>query len=321
MADPKFNERDAGLLMVFADPGQQATENEFHGESTDVRYVYIPSLNTLATEWYENEHIPLRTSSIPEFLSAARYKVVSSSFTSSTDTEPSAAFKAPWSALYAISSNAIFGRPPYTHLRANRSKREADLVGRLGVLDRRIYRLVYDSAAEGAIDISVDSRDGIGPAPAQLSPMSKASVEQCAPYVVATSVTPAPDNKHAYDEWYAREHVGMLKKVPGWQRTRRYELIDVLVNGKDVKPNNGDGDEVPLCLGLHEYTDVDFEQTAEYKAALNTEWRTRVIEGGIVRRERRVMHLYKAFEPESALNAHTNVTMAAADDAAAASTS
>lgn len=31
-----FNERDAGLLMVFADPGKQATEAEFHGEQTAV---------------------------------------------------------------------------------------------------------------------------------------------------------------------------------------------------------------------------------------------------------------------------------------------
>ena len=27
-----FNERDAGLLMVFADPGKEATEAEFHGK-------------------------------------------------------------------------------------------------------------------------------------------------------------------------------------------------------------------------------------------------------------------------------------------------
>lgn len=203
------------------------------------------------TDWYENEHIPLRTSSISEFLSAARYKVVSSTFSSTTDPTPSAAFQAHWCASYAISSNAIFDKPEYTGLRANRSPREADLVARLAVLDRRIYRLIYDSAAEGAIDISVDSRDGIGPAPADLSPKSKADVEAQAPFVVATSVTPAEGNKEAYDEWYAREHVGMLKKVPGWKRTRRYELIDALVNGKDVKPDNGDANEVPLCLGLH----------------------------------------------------------------------
>lgn len=201
-------------------------------------------------DWYDNEHVPLRTSKFKTFLSAARYRVTSSSFSSDTDVEPSGAFQAKWAAIYTISSNSLFDDPEYTSLRSQRSEREGDLVKRLGVLDRRIYRLVYDSAAEGAIDISVDSRGGVGPAPADLRARTKAEVES-APYVVATSVTPAPQNKEAYDEWYAREHVGMLKKVPGWVRTRRYELIDALINGTDVKTSNGDGTEVPQCLGLH----------------------------------------------------------------------
>lgn len=110
---------------------------------------------------------------------------------------------------------------------------------------------MYDSSAEGALDTTTDSRDGLGPAPADLKPRTKEEIETEAKYVVATSVTPAEGNKAAYDEWYVKEHVPMLKKVPGWKRTRRFELVDALVNGRDVKPNNGDGKEVPLCLGLH----------------------------------------------------------------------
>lgn len=72
---------------------------------------------------------------------------------------------------------------------------------RLDVLDRHIYRLVYDKAPEGAIDITVDSRGELFSAPAHLSAMSKAAVEANAPVVVATSVTPAPGNKDAYDGW------------------------------------------------------------------------------------------------------------------------
>lgn len=32
MTTPVYDERDAGLLMVFSDPGKEATEDEFHGE-------------------------------------------------------------------------------------------------------------------------------------------------------------------------------------------------------------------------------------------------------------------------------------------------
>lgn len=173
-----------------------------------------------------------------------------SSFVSSTS-DDARAFSAKWAAAYTISSNALYKDPAYTSLRSQRSPREAELLSRVAVLDRRIYRLVYDSSAEGALDTTTDSRDGLGPAPADLRPRTKADVESEAKFVVATSVTPAEGNKAAYDEWYVKEHVPMLKKVPGWQRTRRFELVDALINGRDVRPDNQDGKEVPLCLGLH----------------------------------------------------------------------
>lgn len=38
-----FNERDAGLLMVFADTGKEATEEEFHGKcSSSILYQWTP---------------------------------------------------------------------------------------------------------------------------------------------------------------------------------------------------------------------------------------------------------------------------------------
>lgn len=202
-------------------------------------------------DWYDNEHVPLRTKKFATFLTAARYKVTSSTYASQTDPKPSSAFQAGWSAIYTISSNSLFTDPAYTSLRTQRSPREGELLSRVGVLDRRIYRLVFDSASEGALDITTDSRNGIGPAPADLRARTAGELEKEAPFVVATSVTPAEGNKDAYDEWYAKEHVGMLAKVPGWKRTRRYELVDALINGKDVKSGNADGAEVPLCLGLH----------------------------------------------------------------------
>jgi hypothetical protein len=208
-------------------------------------------IHTLLADWYDNEHVPLRTKNFTTFLTAARYHVTASSHSSSTDPSPSSAFQAKWAAIYTISTNEFFNSPEYVSMRTNRSEREAELLSRIGVLDRRIYRLVYDSAADGAIDITTGSRGGIGPAPADLRARTAKEIEEEAPFLVATSVTPAEGNKEAFDEWFAKEHVGMLAKVPGWKRTRRYELIDALVNGKDVKPSNGDAKEVPFSLGLH----------------------------------------------------------------------
>lgn len=193
----------------------------------------------------------MRTKKFTTFLTAARYQVTSSTYSANSDPTPSEAFKSKWAAIYTISSNSLFEDLAYTSLRTQRSAREGELLSRVGVLDRRIYRLVYDSNADGAIDITIESRGGLGPAPADLRARTAKEIEEEAPFVVATSVTPAKEKKAAYDEWYAKEHVGMLAKVPGWKRTRRYELVDALVNGKAVKPSNGDGKKVPLCLGLH----------------------------------------------------------------------
>ena len=76
-------------------------------------------------DWYDNEHIPLRTSSLETFTTAARFAALDGQ-------EPK------WAAQYSISDNTVFGKEEYTKLRANRSPREGKLVANLAVLDRRV---------------------------------------------------------------------------------------------------------------------------------------------------------------------------------------
>lgn len=84
--------------------------------------VFIPRVRT---EWYDDEHIPLRTSSLKDFVTAARFEALD-------EREPK------WGAMYSISDNTLFGKEEYTKLRANRSPREGQLVANLAVLDRRV---------------------------------------------------------------------------------------------------------------------------------------------------------------------------------------
>lgn len=91
-----------GLLVVFAQTGSQCTEEEFH-------------------DWYSNEHIPLRTATLSHFHTATRFVALDQK-------EPK------WSAIYTISDNEIFEMEAYTKLRANRSPREAGVVGRLAMM-------------------------------------------------------------------------------------------------------------------------------------------------------------------------------------------
>jgi len=85
-----------------------------------------------AADWYNNEHVPLRLNHIPEFLTGARYQAAD-------DKKPG------WIALYDTGSPSIFQHPSYTRLRETRSPREAALVKRLDVLDRRMYEVVLET--------------------------------------------------------------------------------------------------------------------------------------------------------------------------------
>ena len=83
-------------------------------------------------DWYNNEHVPLRLNHIPAFLTGARYQAAD-------DKKPG------WIALYDTDSTSIFQHASYTRLRENRSPREAALVKRLDVLDRRSCEVVLET--------------------------------------------------------------------------------------------------------------------------------------------------------------------------------
>ncbi|KAL8286214.1 hypothetical protein RQP46_004702 [Phenoliferia psychrophenolica] len=95
----------AGYLWVMAEPGKQATVEEFN-------------------DWYDNEHVPLRMENISEFVTGARYQAADGLLPG-------------WSAVYDIKDTSLFSDNKYTRLRANRSPREGALVVRLDPLDRR----------------------------------------------------------------------------------------------------------------------------------------------------------------------------------------
>lgn len=123
--------------------------------------------------------------SIAQFLTGARY--------SATDGQ-----LPHWSAAYDIASVGLFSNPVYTVLRANRSPREGNLVGRLGVLDRRTAQTTASSA---------------------LAPPAK----DAAKFVV----TIADDEEVP---------VGGFEAVAGWRRSHAHRVYDSLVIGHGKEP-------------------------------------------------------------------------------------
>ena len=147
---------------------------------------------------------------------------------------------------------------------------------RPGTLDGAAYKSVWEhaSAREKRImsTATIDRR--------LYSPISDSGVTAEAPPVLMAVSMSVPESAEAdMEAWYVEEHIPMLLAVPGWRRSRRYVLT------------SGDG---PKYLSLHEIDSHASFDRPEYKAAISTPWRNRIVETAIGR-EKRVFDLHKSF--------------------------
>lgn len=146
-----------------------------------------------------------------------------------------------WLAVYPLELAAL-DSPAYAEARV-RSPYEQTVVERLAVLDRRVYARL----------------DGPGePAPG------------ACPLLLTVGLTST--DPEGVDDWYAREHLPMLRQVPGWRRTVRYRRVE------------GAG---PDRLAVHELDDPAVFDTPQYARAVSTPWREAVA-GTVEARERRL---------------------------------
>ncbi|MBV9174790.1 MAG: hypothetical protein JOZ81_32410 [Chloroflexi bacterium] len=100
-----------------------------------------------------------------------------------------------------------------------------------------------------------------------------------APYQMTVSLQPPDGGEDDLVAWYRQEHMPMLLAVPGWRRVRLFEQVD------------GTG---PRFTAVHELESPAVFETAEYRAAISTPWRNRIIDS-VSRRERRIFKLLQTF--------------------------
>ncbi|KAF5355132.1 hypothetical protein D9756_005565 [Leucocoprinus leucothites] len=94
--------------------------------------------------------------------------------------------------------------------------------------------------------------------------------------LVLNCMTPSAESEETFNRWYAEEHIPMLRAVPGWRSSTRY----ILVNSKcSVSYSAAKPVGVPKYFALHEWVGDKVFQTTEYKAAVDTPWRTEVMAG------------------------------------------
>lgn len=127
------------VCLQLSEPGKLVGLDEYHSAACSlVLSTCLQSTDTglalrSATGWYDNIHVAMRMTAIPEFLTGSRWECTDG--------------KAPrFTANYDIASVALFSHDKYTGLRANRPPLEADIVKRLETLDRRTCATVQQSS-------------------------------------------------------------------------------------------------------------------------------------------------------------------------------
>jgi hypothetical protein len=152
-----------------------------------------------------------------------------------------------WLAVYPLELAAL-ASPAYAAARV-RSPHEQTVVERLAVLDRRVYARLDDPADPGE------------PAPG------------ACPLLLTVGLTST--DPEGLDAWYAGEHLPMLRQVPGWRRTVRYQRVE------------GAG---PDRLAVHELDDAAVFEAPQYARAVSTPWREAVARTIDVRERRLFTH-------------------------------
>ncbi|KAJ7220630.1 hypothetical protein GGX14DRAFT_431552 [Mycena pura] len=222
-----------GFLLVTSEPGEQVSLEEFQ-------------------DWYNNEHVPLRLNHLPSFLTGARFSAADSGIPS-------------WLAVYDVDDTGTFQHESYTRLRAQRSLREADLVKRLAILDRRTYEVVKDSG-ESALTSSYKPDN-----PTKF---------------LITQWVHVPGENSAFEAW-SDAAFRALRGVDGWARTRTYICIDNMKTGTSV-PAGPEAQLVPTFLAVHEVLSLSVADSPAFAAAANPESLARI-------EETRKWELYRAY--------------------------
>jgi len=212
-------------------------------ESQGLLYVHMnpaPDAEDALNAWYD-QHALARLA-LPGINTAARYKNVG-------------AGGAPYLAIYDLDDADTLRSDAYLSLRAREIPEDEGLMGRLTLMDRRVYR---------ALDVG--------------QPWTATWTEH-APFIVSMTMDPRPDMVDDWHAWYLKEHIPMLMELPGWRRIRRFEQVD---------------SARPSFLALHELESLDIFQSEGFKEATGTPWRNRVF-GYVTRRERLTFSLLKGY--------------------------
>lgn len=196
---------------------------------------HAPTLPRIEFEdWYNNEHGPSRIR-LPFITSGRRYRA--------TDGE-----NPPWMALYDVTELDKMATPAYTDLVANQSKREQEVFKHIK-LSKYFYE---EELCAGSVD------DGYR------SPAFMMTLRMYLPKNASEAEKKAMSGD--VHRWYTDEHIPLLKKIPGWLRSRRFKLSPSFHPRED-----------PHWFAIHEYQATHGNGGPAFRYATSTVWRQQIM--------------------------------------------
>ncbi|KAF7504255.1 hypothetical protein GJ744_002513 [Endocarpon pusillum] len=214
-------------------------------------------------DWYNNEHGPTRLR-LPFMENGFRYRATDlETQGTGTDDMPE------WMAIYDITDMEELTRETYLRLREDnvKSQREKDVMKQIKV-GRKLYDFVSERKGEG---FKILDEVGVG---------ERQGNVLCA---VFWTLKEGQDSREL-DRWYDKEYTGMMSKVPGWLRTRRFVTSSIL-----------EGKEGIEYLAIHEFAPEDGLHGEEFEAATTKPWRNEIMANVVQDVNWRVYELYYIF--------------------------
>ncbi|KAF5392217.1 hypothetical protein D9757_001420 [Collybiopsis confluens] len=206
-------------------------------------------------DWYDTEHAPTRLE-IPTFYNAARFKAVDGQ-------------KPTYLTLYDLSEPSVADGPEYQAVRAKGSERDQRLLQTVQYLNRRAYTTIFNSTLPSASASDLPGK-----------------------FVCYVQMEVTPEGEAELNKWYEEEHVPLLSKINGWVRSRRYTLHNDFTRASE----SGDlGIPVYKYLAVHDFSVGQYWETPEWKAAVSTPWREKVVKN-VTGRELRHFELFREYK-------------------------
>lgn len=210
-------------------------------------------------DWYNNEHVPIRMR-LPYFQHGYRYRSVESGINGPNDSG-----LPEWLALYDIADMPALTKKEYIRLLQPevQSLRENQIIPKISA-SRKYYDLVS----------TYESPDFMSPE----ASLRKGDVGKAyGGTLIVVGVRLSSDSLEAeteWNRWYEEDHLPPLRKVPGWQRTRRYRT-SVIEDAPGELPNGGVS--TVEYLTLNEFAEGAGIGGPEHQFAIRTESRTSVV--------------------------------------------